>query len=96
MKLTSQNVADVLREKLNDGEVKFVFKKADGSRRAAVGTTNIDLIPFDMLGSHLTPEQSLEEQRTRGVVRYFDIEKQSWRSCKVENILEIEGKEVEE
>lgn len=96
MEITSPNVADVLREKLQQGETNFVFKKADGSRRAAVGTTNIDLIPGDMLGSHLTPEQSIEEQRMRGVVRYFDIEKQSWRSCKVENILEIEGMEVEE
>lgn len=94
--MKASNVADILREKLHDGEVKFVFKKKDGSRRAAVGTTNIDLIPLNCLGSQLTPEQSLEEQRNQGIVRYFDIEKQSWRSCKVENILEIEGKEVEE
>lgn len=96
MKLTSENVADVLREKLHHGEVNFVFKKVDGSRRAAVGTTNPDLIPLDLLGSQKTPEQSLEEQRSQGIVRYFDIEKEGWRSCKVENILEVNGEEVEE
>lgn len=96
MKLTSENVADILREKLHQGEVNFVFKKVDGSRRAAVGTTNPDLIPLDLLGSQKTPEQSLEEQRSQGIVRYFDIEKEGWRSCKVENILEVDGKEVEE
>lgn len=96
MKLTSENVADVLREKLQQGEVNFVFKKVDGSRRAAVGTTNPDLIPLDLLGSQKTPEQSLEEQRSQGIVRYFDIEKEGWRSCKVENILEVCGEEVEE
>ena len=96
MKLTSENVADVLREKLHQGEVNFVFKKKDGSRRAAVGTTNPDLIPLDLLGSQKTPEQSLEEQRSQGIVRYFDIEKEGWRSCKVENILEVGGEEVNE
>lgn len=96
MKLTSENVADVLREKLHQGEVNFVFKKVDGSRRAAVGTTNADLIPLDLLGSQKTPEQSLEEQRSQGIVRYFDIEKEGWRSCKVENILEVDGEEVVE
>lgn len=95
MKLTSENVADVLREKLQQGEVNFVFKRVDGSRRAAVGTTNPDLIPLDLLGSQKTPEQSLEEQRSQGIVRYFDIEKEGWRSCKVENILEVDGTEVE-
>ena len=94
MKLTGENVADVLREKLHQGEVNFVFKKFDGSRRAAVGTTNPDLIPLDLLGSQKTPEQSLEEQRSQGIVRYFDIEKEGWRSCKVENILEVDGEEV--
>ena len=96
MKLTSENVADVLREKLHQGEVNFVFKKVDGSRRAAVGTTNPDLIPLDLLGSQKTPEQSLEEQRSQGIVRYFDIEKEGWRSCKVENIINVDGEEVEE
>lgn len=97
MKLTSENVADVLREKLLQGEVNFVFKKADGSRRAAVGTTNLDIVPRDLWPKEMSSiEESTQKQQSSGVVRFFDIEKQAWRSCKVENILEVEGKEVNE
>lgn len=95
-KIKREDVPEVLRTALKAGKTNFVFIKKDGSRRAAVGTTNPDLIPLDLLGSQKTPEQSLEEQRSQGIVRYFDIEKEGWRSCKVENILEIEGMEVEE
>lgn len=97
MKLTSENVADVLREKLLNGEVNFVFKKADSSRRAAVGTTNLDLVPQDLWPKDMTSaEESTEKQKDSGVVRFFDLEKGAWRSCKVENILEVEGEEVNE
>lgn len=97
MRLTSENVADVLREKLLNGEVNFVFKKVDGSRRAAVGTTNLDLVPQDLWPKDMTSvEESTEKQKDSGVVRFFDLEKGAWRSCKVENILEVEGEEVNE
>lgn len=96
MKLTSENVADVLREKLLNGEVNFVFKKADSSRRAAVGTTNLDLVPQDLWPKDMTSvEESTEKQKDSGVVRFFDCEKGAWRSCKVDNILNVDGTEVE-
>ena len=96
MKLTSENVADVLREKLLNGEVNFVFKKADSSRRAAVGTTNLDIVPQDLWPKDITSvEESTEKQKDSGVVRFFDLEKGAWRSCKVDNILEVCGEEVE-
>lgn len=96
MKLTSENVADVLREKLHQGEVNFVFKKVDGSRRAAVGTTNLDLVPQDLWPKDMTSvEESNDKQKDMGVVRFFDCEKGAWRSCKVENIINIEGEEIE-
>ena len=97
MKLTSENVADVLREKLLNGEVNFVFKKADSSRRAAVGTTNLDIVPQDLWPKDITSvEESTEKQKDSGVVRFFDLEKGAWRSCKVDNILEVCGEEVEQ
>jgi hypothetical protein len=95
MELTRENVADVLREKLLNGEVNFVFKKVDGSRRVAVGTTNIDLVPRDLWPKDMTSvEESTEKQKDSGVVRFFDLEKGAWRSCKVDNILEVDGEEV--
>ena len=97
MKLTSENVADVLREKLHQGEVNFVFKKADLSRREAVGTTNLELIPQDMWPKEMASiEESNEKQRTMGVVRFFDCEKKAWRSCKSNSIINVDGEEVEE
>jgi hypothetical protein len=39
-------------------------------------------------------EESTEKQKDMGVVRFFDLEKGAWRSCKVENILEVCGEEV--
>jgi len=96
MKLNSENVADVLRERLHQGEVNFVFKKVDGSRRAAVGTTNLDLVPQDMWPKDMSGiEESDDKQKNMGVVRFFDCEKGAWRSCKVENILEVDGTEIE-
>lgn len=95
MKLTSENVADVLREKLLNGEVNFVFKKADSSRRAAVGTTNLDLVPQDLWPKDMTSvEESTEKQKDMGVVRFFDLEKGAWRSCKSNSIINVDGEEV--
>lgn len=97
MKLTSENVADVLREKLHHGEVNFVFKKVDGSRRAAVGTTNLDLVPQDLWPKDMTSiEESNDKQKDMGVVRFFDCEKGAWRSCKPKNIINVDGEEVDE
>ncbi len=95
MKLTRKNVADVLREKLLNGEVNFVFKKTDSSRRAAVGTTNLDLVPQDLWPKDMTSvEESNEKQKDSGVVRFFDLEKGAWRSCKSNSIINVDGEEV--
>lgn len=95
MKLTSENVADVLREKLQRGEVDFIFKKMDGSRRVAVGTTNLNLVPHDLWPKDMTSvEDSNDKQKNMGVVRFFDCEKKAWRSCKSNSIINVDGEEV--
>ena len=92
MKLTSQNVADILREKLQQGGVNFVFKKKDGSRREAIGTTNLVVIPQDQWPKDMGAE--IKAPKNESVVTYYDMEKLSWRSCRADSILEIEGEEV--
>lgn len=92
MAIKSTEAGDILRSKLREGEVNFVFRKKDGTRRVAVGTTNFDLIPEDL---HPKGEGDENTVRNEALVTYFDKEKQSWRTCKVESILEIEGEEVE-
>ena len=91
MAIKSSEVATKLRTMLQEGKVQFVFKKKDGSRRPAVGTLNLDLIP-EADKQFKTDGQDKEPSQT--CVTYYDLEKMAWRCCKAENILEIEGEEV--
>lgn len=93
--MKANEAADILREKLLQGETAFVFRKKDGSRRPAVGTTNAGLIPSDMMPQNADGTDPMERQRERGVVNYYDLEKGGWRSCRDENIIEVDGEEVE-
>lgn len=92
MKLTSRNVADVLREKLLTETVRFAFRKKDGSRREAIGTTNLVVIPQDQWPKDMGAE--IKAPKNESVVTYYDMEKLSWRSCRADSILGIEGTEV--
>lgn len=90
--IKSENAAAALREKLQQGETHFVFKKKDGSRRAAVGTLDFGLIPE--ADTQFKSDEQREERDDQ--VTYYDLEKMAWRCCKTENILEIEGDEIED
>lgn len=92
MAIKSNEAAEVLRNKLKLGYTKFVFKKKDGSRREAMGTTNLEAIPQEFWPKDMDNEE--QKPRNEAIVTYYDMEKGAWRSCKVENILEIEGMEV--
>lgn len=90
--IKSENAAAALREKLQQGKTNFVFKKKDGSKRNAIGTLNFDLIPTE--DTQFKSEQTREERDDQ--VTYYDLEKMAWRCCKTENILDIEGEEIED
>jgi hypothetical protein len=90
--IKSSEAAAALREKLQQGKTNFVFKKKDGSRRQAVGTLNFDLIPTE--DTQFKSDEPREERTDQ--VTYYDLEKMAWRCCKTENILEIEGDEIED
>ena len=94
--IKSENAAAALREKLQQGETHFVFKKKDGSRREAVGTLNFDLIPKDDWPVTADDIDSDYKDKNEGVVTYYDLEKMAWRCCKTANILEIEGDEIKD
>ena len=88
--IKSTEASAALREKLQQGKTNFVFKKKDGSRRQAVGTLDLAIIPYQ--DTQFKSEQPREERDDQ--VTYYDLEKMAWRCCKTENILEIEGEEV--
>lgn len=93
MSIKSSEVATKLRTLLKEGKTNFVFIKKDGSRRAAIGTLNLDLVPdADKQFKHQEGER---EERT-DQTSYYDLEKMAWRCCKYDKIVEIEGEIVEE
>lgn len=96
MAIKSSEAATKLRTSLQEGEVRFVFIKKDGSRRPSVGTTNLDLVPKEMWPLTADDIDAETRQRNEGVITYYDLEKMAWRCCKVENILEVEGEEIED
>jgi hypothetical protein len=64
---------NALREKLTEGMTQFAFRKRDGSLRLAIGTTNLELVPIQW-----HPKGT--GKTTDATVRYFDIQRQRWRS----------------
>lgn len=88
----------LFRNNLNRGFVSFTFRKADGSIRKAIGTTNIAYI-----GSHTFHDNEVEEtvnnhrdftkRHGENQIPFFDVEKNAWRSFnmeRLESILEVE------
>jgi len=71
-----------LIERLREGEVKFRFMKMDGSLREARGTTNLALVP-----THLHPSEEPKQKQPDNVIRYFDIDKNWWRSLREETLI---------
>ena len=66
-----------LRAKMTKGVVEFTFKKVDGTLRKAWGT--LLNVPATK-GVRTSP---------RGCQTYWDIEVQSWRCYRIENLIEF-------
>ncbi len=70
-----------LRAALRTGPARFTFTKETGEVREALGTLNNDLFQYEYKGSGRT------ESKT--AIRFFDLEKNAFRSCKAERILQV-------
>lgn len=91
MAIKKSEVATKLRECLQQGETHFVFIKKDGSRRPAVGTLNLNLVPdADKQFKHEEGERVERTDQTS----YYDLEKNAWRCCKYASVVEINGETV--
>lgn len=78
MKLAWRNFK--LCKALKKGIVNFTFKKKDGSIREAVGTLKENVIP---------PVYGLRTSDPNKVQIFYDVNKQAWRSFKIENFVSI-------
>ena len=84
-----------LEQQLSKGIVCVVFEKLNGEERTLRGTTYKEFIPKKLQGkSHTATDESDEGgQTTKKIgedqVVMFDVDIQSWRSCKYSNILQL-------
>ena len=61
---------------LQEGVVNFIYKKKDGSIRKAIGTLK---------------DMNIKSNKS-DTISYFDIEKKGFRSFKLDNLKEVNGK----
>lgn len=72
---------------LHEGVAHFWFRKNDGTLRSAYGTLLMDIVSRH--GG--VPDSDGKSPRPfSGAVSYFDLEKDSWRSFRIENLQEVD------
>ena len=76
---------DELRQALNEGIVRFEFRKKDGTLRYARGTTNPDIISSEDMpkGKRTAQQKAVYDSQT---VAFYDIDKKGWRSMRIDTI----------
>lgn len=82
MNTNIENFKSALKERV----VEFEFIKKDGTIRKAKGTNKIELIPE----SQLSTGTGRKYTENPNVTKYFDIEKEGWRSFNNENFKSFE------
>ena len=88
----SHKIEDI-RTDLRNGYVHFTYVKADGSYRVALGTLNPALIPADKMPKTDKTESDIAMQENRdrlGLISYYDLNKDGWRSFYFYSLVEIE------
>ena len=78
------------REAMNNGMARFVYRKADGTTRIALGTRSAALIPADKLPKGDMSDGTAEMEDNIKAFPYFDLEKMEWRSFNVLNFESLE------
>lgn len=72
-----------LKKEMCERVVNFSFYKKDGSIREANGTTNLNIIPEE---NH---PKGTDKILSNEVVRFFDVDKDEWRSFKKVYFIDI-------
>lgn len=71
------------RDTMNNGIARFVYRKADGTTRIALGTRSPSLIPIDKLPEGDMSDDTAKMEDNIKTFPYFDLEKMEWRSFRV-------------
>ena len=72
---------EAIKNRLASGDVHFTYRKKDGTEREAYGTRNTTIITEH----NATPSGNGSEKT--GVITYYDLTSNGWRSFKVENFI---------
>lgn len=84
MEATHQEIKKMLKE---NKSLVFYFKKKDGTIRKAIGTLNPEII--EKMTTNFT-KNGYVPREIPNVQRYFDLEKNAWRSFNVDNFINVE------
>ena len=85
----TKDIVEKLKEMMRAGNVSFTYLKKDGTERHATGTLSTDIIP-----SENQPKSEGERNMSEDILRYYDVDKEGWRSCIKANIVSIDEKEA--
>lgn len=78
----NSNLVRLLKAKMEVGVVTFAYKKVSTNEvRIARGTTNSSLFQYEY--------KNPQHEPTPGIITYWDMDKQGWRSLHEDNILQI-------
>lgn len=79
----NNELIEQLTEQLRNSIVKFQYQKTNGEFRDATGTLNMDNIPEEMHPANANYKKNDD------VLKYFDVDKQSWRSFRKDSLINI-------
>lgn len=74
-------------------KVNITFKKKDGTERKMLATLKPDLIVSDKLDTLIESIKQTDpkpHKENEEVLVMFDLEKQAWRSCRLDSIISFE------
>lgn len=79
--MTTTDTVDQLKVALTESIVRVEFTKLDGSHRSMLCTKNSASIPAASMPN------GVGKKPNNTVISVYDLEKSSWRSIKIDNIL---------
>jgi len=74
---------DWLVSHLQNGKVEVTFTKVDGTTRIMNCSLNQSFLPVSSIS------ESTKRSTPLNVIRVFDLDKQAWRSFKIENVISV-------
>lgn len=80
------NLREQLKDQLRSGVTTITFTKVDGSERVMKATLDRSLLPEQMD----VEEYISEKRQNEDVLAVWDVEKEGWRSFRLENVIRVE------